>query len=318
MSISSESSAESATQMSEEPAPVKGPPKNVVSGVIKAMRPRQWVKNVLVLAAPVAALGGDVRYDYREVAVKVAIAFVAFSLAASAVYLVNDARDVEADRQHPTKRFRPIAAGVVPAWLAYCVAAVLGVASVAISFVATPNLVVVIGVYIAMQLAYCFGLKHEAVLDICIVTSAYLLRAIAGGVAASIPLSQWFLLVMAFASLFMVAGKRYAELQLSERTGAKIRKSLESYTGTYLRFVWTLSATAMVVCYSLWAFERDGANASWYAVTIVPITIAMLRYAVDVDGGLAGEPEEIALKDRVLQLLFLAWIGTIGAAVFLS
>jgi decaprenyl-phosphate phosphoribosyltransferase len=318
MSISSESSAESATQMSEEPAPVKGPPKNVVSGVIKAMRPRQWVKNVLVLAAPVAALGGDVRYDYREVAVKVAIAFVAFSLAASAVYLVNDARDVEADRQHPTKQFRPIAAGVVPAWLAYCVAAVLGVASVAISFVATPNLVVVIGVYIAMQLAYCFGLKHEAVLDICIVTSAYLLRAIAGGVAASIPLSQWFLLVMAFASLFMVAGKRYAELQLSERTGAKIRKSLESYTGTYLRFVWTLSATAMVVCYSLWAFERDGANASWYAVTIVPITIAMLRYAVDVDGGLAGEPEEIALKDRVLQLLFLAWIGTIGAAVFLS
>jgi decaprenyl-phosphate phosphoribosyltransferase len=318
MSISSESSAESATQMSEEPAPLKGPPKNVVSGVIKAMRPRQWVKNVLVLAAPVAALGSDVRYDYREVAVKVAIAFVAFSLAASAVYLVNDARDVEADRQHPTKRFRPIAAGVLPEWLAYCVAAVLGVASVAISFVATPNLAVVIGVYIAMQLAYCFGLKHEAVLDICIVTSAYLLRAIAGGVAASIPLSQWFLLVMAFASLFMVAGKRYAELQLSERTGAKIRKSLESYTGTYLRFVWTLSATAMVVCYSLWAFERDGANASWYAVTIVPITIAMLRYAVDVDGGLAGEPEEIALKDRVLQLLFLAWIGTIGAAVFLS
>ena len=318
MSISSESSAESATQMSEEPAPVKGPPKNVVSGVIKAMRPRQWVKNVLVLAAPVAALGGDIRYDYREVAVKVAIAFVAFSLAASSIYLVNDARDVEADRQHPTKRFRPIAAGVVPEWLAYCVAAVLGIASVAISFLATPNLTVVIGVYIAMQLAYCFGLKHEAVLDICIVTSAYLLRAIAGGVAASIPLSQWFLLVMAFASLFMVAGKRYAELQLAERTGAKIRKSLESYTGTYLRFVWTLSATAMIVCYSLWAFERDGANASWYAVTIVPITIAMLRYAVDVDGGMAGEPEEIALKDRVLQVLFLAWIGTIGAAVFLS
>jgi decaprenyl-phosphate phosphoribosyltransferase len=123
---------------------------------------------------------------------------------------------------------------------------------------------------------------------------------------------------MAFGSLFMAAGKRYAEIQLAERTGAKIRKSLESYTSTYLRFVWTLSATAMVVCYSLWAFERDGTNASWYAITIVPITIAMLRYAVDVDGGLAGEPEEIALKDRVLQLLFVAWIGTIGAAVVLS
>jgi decaprenyl-phosphate phosphoribosyltransferase len=318
MSISSESSAEGATQMSEEPAPVKGPPKNLVSGVIKAMRPRQWLKNVLVLAAPVAALGGNVRYDYREVALKVLIAFVAMSLAASSIYLVNDARDVEADRQHPTKRFRPIAAGVVPEWLAYTLAVVLAVAALGISWLATLNLTLVVAIYLVIQLAYCFGLKHQAVLDICIVSSGFLIRAIAGGVAANIPLSQWFLLVMAFGSLFMAAGKRYAEMQLAERTGAKIRKSLESYTSTYLRFVWTLSATAMVVCYSLWAFERDGANASWYAVTIVPITIAMLRYAVDVDGGLAGEPEEIALKDRVLQLLFLAWIGTIGAAVFLS
>src|SRR5437868_2944062 len=318
MSISSESSAESATQMSEDPAPVKGPPRNLVSGVIKALRPRQWLKNVLVLAAPVAALGGDHHYDYRGVAVKVLIAFVAMSLGASSIYLVNDARDVEADRQHPTKRFRPIAAGVVPEWLAYTLAAVLTLAALGISWVATPNLTLVVAIYIVIQLAYCFGLKHQAVLDICIVSSGFLIRAIAGGVAANILLSQWFLLVMAFGSLFMAAGKRYAEMQLAERTGAKIRKSLESYTSTYLRFVWTLSATAMVVCYSLWAFERDGANASWYAVTIVPITIAMLRYAVDVDGGLAGEPEEIALKDRVLQLLLLAWIGTIGAAVFLS
>ena len=318
MSISSESSAESAAEMSEEPAPVSGPPSNVVTGLIKAARPRQWVKNLLVLIAPVAALGSDVNYDWPEVAIKVSIAFVAFSLAASSIYLVNDARDVEADRAHPTKRFRPIAAGVVPAWLAYCTAVVLASAALAVSFLATPNLAGVIGVYIAMQLAYCFGLKHQAVLDICIVSSAYLIRAIAGGVAANIPLSQWFLLVMTFGSLFMVAGKRYAELQLSEKTGAKIRKSLESYTSTYLRFVWTLSATAMVVCYGLWAFERDGTNASWYAITMIPFTIAILRYAVDVDGGLAGEPEDIALKDRVLQLLAVAWIGTIGAAVLLG
>ena len=109
-----------------------------------------------------------------------------------------------------------------------------------ISWLVTPNLALVMAVYIAIQLAYCFGLKHQAVLDICIVSSGFLIRAIAGGVAASIPLSQWFLLVMAFGSLFMAAGKRYAELQLAERTGAKIRKSLESYTSSYLRFVWTL------------------------------------------------------------------------------
>jgi len=320
MSISSESSAESAPQMTPELAPDKGPPRNLVTGLIKAIRPRQWVKNVLVFAAPVAALGDDrYAYDYREVLVRVLLAFVVFSLAASCVYLVNDARDVEADRQHPTKRFRPIAAGVVPEWLAYVLAVVLGAASLVIAWLVTPNLALVMAIYIAIQLAYCFGLKHQPVIDICIVSSGFLIRAIAGGVAAGVPLSQWFLLMMAFGSLFMAAGKRYAELQLAERTGAKIRKSLESYTSSYLRFVWTLSATSLVLCYGLWAFERDDTGGtSWFVVSMIPFTIAILRYAVDVDGGMAGEPEEIALKDRVLQLLAVAWIGTISAAIFLS
>jgi decaprenyl-phosphate phosphoribosyltransferase len=294
---------------------VTGPPGNLVVGVVKAMRPRQWVKNVLVLAAPLSAAGSGHRYDYGQLAIQVSVAFVVFSLAASAVYLVNDVRDVEADREHPTKRFRAIAAGVVPEWLAYTLAVVLAVASLALAWWLTPNLAVVMVVYIVMQLGYCFGLKHQAVMDICIVSSAYLLRAIAGGAATHTRLSQWFLLVAAFASLFMVAGKRYAELQLAERTGAAIRKALESYTSTYLRFIWTLSATAMVMCYGLWAFERDHGSAGWFSVSMVPFTIAILRYAVDVDGGLAGEPEEIALRDRVLQALFAVWIGILGAAV---
>lgn len=304
--------------MSEEAAPVAGPPKNLVTGLVKAVRPRQWVKNLLVFAAPIAALGADVRFDYED-GINVLIAFVTFSLAASCIYLINDARDVEADRAHPTKRNRPIAAGVVPVQLAYGLAVVLGVASLGLAWLVTPNLALVMGIYIAVQLAYCFGLKHQAVLDICIVSSGFLIRAIAGGVAAGIPLSQWFLLVMAFGSLFMAAGKRYAELQLAERTGAKIRKSLESYTSTYLRFVWTLSATAVVLSYGLWAFERDRvAGGSLFAVSMVPFTIAILRYAVDVDGGIAGEPEDIALRDRVLQLLAVAWIGSVCAAAYFS
>lgn len=295
-----------------------GPPANRVVGVIKAMRPRQWVKNVLVAAAPLAAWGTYAHYNYRDVVIQIAVAFVVFSLGASSIYLINDVRDVEADRQHPTKRFRPIAAGVVPEWMAYTLSAVLGVLSLGIAWLLTPNLALVMAVYIVMQLGYCFGLKHQAVIDVSIVSSAYLIRAIAGGAATNTHLSQWFLLVVAFGSLFQAAGKRYAELQLAERTGAKIRRSLENYTSTYLRFVWTLSATAVVVCYGLWAFERDHGKAGWFVVSMVPFTIAILRYAVDVDGGVAGEPEEIALRDRVLQVLFLAWIGTIGVAVALA
>ena len=297
---------------------VAGPSANLFVGVIKAMRPRQWVKNILVAAAPLAAWGTYAHYNYRDVMVQIAVAFVAFSLGASSIYLINDVRDVEADRQHPTKRFRPIAAGVVPEWLAYALAVVLGALSLGIAWSLNQNLALVMAVYIGMQLGYCFGLKHQAVIDISIVSSAYLIRAIAGGAATNTHLSQWFLLVVAFGSLFQAAGKRYAELQLAERTGAKIRRSLENYTSTYLRFVWTLSATAVVVCYGLWAFERDHAHAGWFVVSMVPFTIAILRYAVDVDGGVAGEPEEIALRDRVLQVLFLAWIGTIGVAVFVG
>ena len=120
---------------------------------------------------------------------------------------------------------------------------------------------------------------------------------------------------MAFGSLFMAAGKRYAELQLAERTGAKIRKALEYYTTTYLRFVWTLSATAVVIFYGLWAFDKGDTNVA-YAISMVPFTVAILRYAVDVDGGAAGEPEEIALGDRVLQLLAVAWLVCVGVAVY--
>ncbi|KAA0922978.1 decaprenyl-phosphate phosphoribosyltransferase [Rhodococcus sp. IEGM 1401] len=301
--------------MSEDAAPVGAPPKNLADGIVKALRPRQWVKNVLVLAAPLAA--GSVTDP--DVLLSVALAFVVFCFAASGVYLVNDALDVEADRAHPTKRFRPIAAGVLPVNIAYAMAVVSFALAIGLSFLANWKLALVIGVYIVIQLAYCFGLKHQAVLDICIVSSGFLLRAIAGGVAASIPLSQWFLLIMAFGSLFMAAGKRYAELQLAERTGAKIRKSLENYTTTYLRFVWTLSATAVVICYGLWAFQEDaGTDANWFAISMIPFTIAILRYAVDVDGGEAGEPEEIALGDRVLQLLAIAWIGVVGVAVYLA
>ena len=304
--------------MSEEAAPVTGPPTNLVNGVIKAVRPRQWVKNLLVLAAPLAALGGNVSYDYRDVLVKASIAFVVFSMAASSIYLVNDIRDVDADRAHPTKRFRPIAAGVLPIGLAYGIAVTFGLACLGISWWLSHDLALVmgrlpghsVGLLLRAQtpggaghLHRVVGLPHPGH------------RRWRGG---GIPLSQWFLLVMAFGSLFMAAGKRYAELQLAEHTGTKIRKSLESYTSTYLRFVWTLSATAVVLCYGLWAFERDGDSGSWFVISMVPFTIAIPRYAVDVDGGLAGEPGEIALRDRVLQMLALAWIGTVIAAVVLG
>jgi decaprenyl-phosphate phosphoribosyltransferase len=235
------------------------------------------------------------------------------------VYFVNDALDVEADRAHPTKRNRPIAAGIVPIQLAYILAAVLFLGALGISIVASWPLVLVIAVYEAVQLSYCFGLKHQTVLDLCIVASGFLMRSIAGGAAAGIPLSPWFLLVTAFGSLFMVSGKRYAEIMLFERTGAKIRASLAKYTPSYLRFVWATSAAVVIMTYGLWAFEiRQDHNSVWASVSMIPFVVAVLRYAVDVDGGTAGEPEDIAMKDRVLQVLGLAWVACLALSVYLG
>jgi decaprenyl-phosphate phosphoribosyltransferase len=285
----------------------------VLAGLLRTARPRQWVKNVLVFAAPFTAG----RLGDGAVLRAAVVAFVAFCLAASAIYLINDAKDVAADQAHPTKRNRPIAAGVVPVKLAFAVGIVLLLGALAVSYVQNWQLVVVIAVYEAVQLAYCFGLKHEPVIDLCIVASGFLLRSIAGGVAASIPLSEWFLLATAFGSLFMVSGKRYAEIQLFESTGAEIRASLRKYSASYLRFVWATSVAVVIATYGQWAFQlNEQFRSVWSEISIVPFVIALLRYAVDVDSGKAGEPEEIVLHDRVLQVLGVCWVVTLALAFY--
>jgi decaprenyl-phosphate phosphoribosyltransferase len=314
---------EKADSKPEDVEPVAGAvePKKVagglVGGIIKTARPRQWVKNVLVFAAPFFAFSKST--DRTGLLVAALIAFAAFSLVASSVYLINDAVDVEADKAHPTKRNRPIAAGIVPVPVAFISAGVFFTAGLGISFFASWQLAVVLAVYEAVQLGYCFGLKHQPVVDLAIVGSGFLMRSVAGGVAAGIALSQWFLLVTAFGSLFMVAGKRYAEIMLFERTGAKIRSSLKKYSASYLRFVWATSAAILIMSYCLWAFEirQVEHNSVWAVVSMVPFVVAVLRYAVDVDGGNAGEPEEIALKDRVLQVLGASWVVTLFLSFYL-
>ncbi len=289
-------------------------PMSVGLGLVRAVRPRQWVKNVLVAAAPFAA--GSL-LDLHILA-KVGLAFAAFSLAASAVYLVNDTLDVAADRAHPTKCKRPIASGAVPPTLAIGMSVVLLAAALVTAALATANLVIVIAVYAAVQLAYCLWLKHEPVIDMCAVASGFLMRAIAGAAAVAIAPSPWFLLTAAFGSLFMVAGKRYAEIRLRERTGVEIRKSLDQYSASYLRFVWGMSATVLIMTYGLWAFENlaAGQHSVWSVISMVPFVVAVLRYAVDVDHGNGGEPEEIALGDRVLQVLAVAWIATLVLTIY--
>ena len=272
--------------------------------LLRTMRPKQWAKNLLVLAAPLAA--GKLLEP--GVAGPTILAFLGFCAVSSAVYAVNDCADVESDRAHPTKRSRPIAAGALSVPVALGAAAVLLALGLTLGALASLSLMLLLLGYAAVQVAYTLRLKHEPVVDIGIVTAGFLMRAVAGGLAASLPISQWFLLVAGFGSLFIVSGKRYSELHtLGSEAGT--RRSLVRYTDTYLRFVWSIAAAATVMSYSLWAFEMSADVAiPWHTISIAPFVIGLLRYAVDIDAGTAAEPEDIVWGDRVLQAVGVVWL----------
>ncbi len=283
--------------------------------LLQAMRPRQWLKNVLVVAGPLAA--GSLWQVSGLLAVL--LAFVAFILVASAIYLINDVIDRDLDRNHPVKRYRPIAAGTVSVRLALTTAVVLlVVAHAGALLLGEVGLTVVLGCYTGLQLAYCLWLKNQPVIDLVIVSSGFLLRALAGGVAAGISMSPWFLLVASFGSLFMVAGKRYSEVRLVGEGADATRRSLQEYSASYLRFVWGVAASASIIFYALWAFDLVREFPIWPQLSVAPFAIALLRYAVDIDRGGAGEPESVVLGDRVLQLLGVLWLGLFTVGVLLG
>ncbi|MFH0516762.1 decaprenyl-phosphate phosphoribosyltransferase [Streptomyces sp. M41] len=297
------------------PPPRKAGIGALLKGLLRTARPKQWVKNVLVVAAPAAAG----RLFSVHALTQLTLVFVLFTACAAAVYLINDARDAEADRAHPTKRRRPVAAGQVPVPVAYAVGGALAVlAPAAAAWLTSPTVAALLAAYLGMQLAYCVSLKHVLVVDLAVVTTGFLMRAMVGGLALGIPLSRWFLITTGFGALFMVSAKRYSEaVQMAGKAGAT-RALLTEYTTGYLRFVWQLAAGVAVLGYCLWALEEGGPHTGmlpWRQLSVVAFILAILRYAVFADRGTAGEPEEVVLRDRALAVIGVVWVAMYGLAV---
>ncbi len=290
--------------------------RSLFKSLVRLARPKQWVKNVLLLAAPGAAGAlGDGR-----VLVDVLLAVLAFCLAASGVYYLNDVKDVQADRLHPVKRHRPVAAGSVSLRTAVVVGAALLVAGLAVAALVGWQLLVVLAVYVAGTTAYSLRLKQVPVIDLVLVSAGFLERAVAGGVAGKVPLSPLFLLVAAFGSLFMVAGKRHGEYQEMGEQRAQTRAALAAYSDAYLRYVWSIASAVTMVGYSLWAFQlsQNLAQPIWYELSVAPFVVALLRYAYLVEAGQAGEPEEVVLGDHNLQVCGLVWLLLFATGVYVG
>jgi decaprenyl-phosphate phosphoribosyltransferase len=269
--------------------------------LLQACRPRQWSKNLLVLAAPAAA--GVL--DRASVVLGVLGAFVVMCCVSSATYLVNDVRDRDQDRLHPRKRTRPIAAGEIAPRTALWTAAALAAAGIALGSAIDPDLGVVALCYLLLTGSYSLWWRRVAVLDILAIAAGFVLRALAGGVATDIYLSRWFVLVTAFCAIYLVAAKRLAEMREHVGPGPP-RATLRRYSERGLGSLVAASASLASAAYIGWAFTRPD-HLVWYELSIVPFVMSLIRYATLIGDGAGQAPEELILRDRVLLGLGIAW-----------
>ena len=275
------------------------------------MRPRQWVKNLLVLIAPLAA-GELFKWPVLSAT---GLAFIAFCLVSSSTYLVNDSMDVDRDRAHPTKRNRPVASGALPVGFALASAAALAALGLTVGFLTASALGWVLMSYLVVTILYSLRFKHAPVVELVLLAMGFLLRAVGGGAASDLPISSWFLLVAGFGSLFVAAGKRYSELvRVSDTDMAQpVRGSLAGYSVSYLRFAWTVCAAVTITTYCLWAVEVGGQSSiPWSMMSIVPFSLGILRYAIDIDRGGSEVPEDTFLANLSLVVYGMAWALLFG------
>jgi decaprenyl-phosphate phosphoribosyltransferase len=286
---------------------------SIATGLLRAVRPKQWIKNVLVLAAPAAA---GIIYKPKPL-LETLVAFVAFTGCAAAGYLLNDVRDVVADRAHPAKRLRPMAAGDVPLELARTVAVVLACGSLGLAATLCGwQLTVVLALYLTATAAYSFWLKRSLIIEMMIVASGFLLRAISGAAATHVSLSRWFMIVAGFGSLYMVVGKRYAEVTTLGEGARVTRQILSQYPPAFLRQTRELCASVTLIAYCLWAFEQDRHDGSiWSELSILPVTLALMRYALLLERGQGGAPEDVVFGDRTLLVAGASWVALFAVSV---
>jgi decaprenyl-phosphate phosphoribosyltransferase len=296
-------------------AAAAGPPAAArwLIAVVRTARPRQWPKNLLVLAAPLAgaSLGRANGLAYALIAV------AAFVAASSAVYFLNDAGDAERDRRHPYKRHRPVAAGLLPRSHAIVLAAACAAVAVAAGFwIAEPGLSAAVGGYLAASLAYTLGLKHVPFLELMLVASGFVLRALGGAAATGVPPSGWFLVVCSLGALMVVVAKRSMELAMLGADAARHRPAMRWYTAASLRLSQRFLGAAMIAAYLLWAAgERTSWARGWHLASALPLAVALVRFG-RLSAGVASKPvEDLIARDAVMVCCELAWLLMFAAGL---
>ncbi len=279
---------------------------------IAAMRPKQWTKNAVVFAALVF---DHKLFDIGRLATVIG-AFLCFCLASSAVYVVNDLRDAESDRQHPRKRLRPIASGQMSNQAAWALVGLLLLLSLPAALILRPAFGAVLAGYLILMTAYTFVLKHLVIVDVFAISAGFVLRAAGGAVVLDIPISPWLYVCTALLSLFIGFGKRRHELLLLESSAGAHRRNLDEYSPVLLDQFITITAAATIMAYSLYTFVATNLPDNHSMMLTIPFVMyAILRYLFLIhrrDGG--GSPEQALLTDFPLLGCITLW-GIVSVAI---
>jgi len=290
----------------------------MLKALIKAMRPRQWTKNGFIFFGLIF----DKQLFLVEPFLRTVIGFFLFCLVSSAVYLFNDISDVEADRSHPEKKFRPIASGQLPVNIAVSAALVLIFLAIPLGYLLSPVFAVILSAYLITNLLYSRWLKHVSILDVLIISSGFVLR-VAAGIAIIAPVerfSPWLYMITVLFSLYIGLGKRRAELNLLATGAAAHRKVFEGYTIPLLDQYITIVSGMTIVAYSLYTFSAPNLPENHSMMLTIPFVVyGIFRYLQLIQfGHAAGSPDEVALKDRPLQITVLLWGLSVMAIFYLS
>lgn len=286
----------------------------MIKALLKTMRPRQWVKNVIVFFALVF----DKQLFQLEPALRTLVGFALFSLISSAVYIFNDIGDIKADRQHPEKKHRPLPAGELPVGVARVFGIFLVAAVLPSAWLLTPAFAAVLAVYFLMMLAYTSRLKHIPILDVMILAAGFVLRVHSGVTLIAVErFSPWLYVITTLGALYLGFGKRRAELTLLEDGAASHRKVLEGYTIPLLDQFITIVSSTTILAYSLYTFTATNLPDNNTMMLTIPFVIyAIFRYLYLVQvSHIPGSPEEVVLTDRPLQIAIALW-GIVVMAVF--
>lgn len=287
-----------------------------LSSIIKLMRPHQYIKNCFIFLPLFFAA----QITNTALLLNAVVAFLAFSLTASAIYVLNDYHDVEDDRRHPEKKNRPLATGVITKAQALIIMVLLLVAGTALMASVSFTAMAILLAYVTMNIAYSFHLKHVAILDVTIIAIGFVLRIFVGSAVTDIPLSMWIVIMTFLLALFMALAKRRDDVLIYLDTGKKVRQAIDGYNLQFLDTAMAIMASVVIVAYTIYTTSTEviaRVQSEHLYLTALFVIVGVMRYLqiafVEKD---SGSPTRIILKDRFMQITLIGWIATFAWVLY--